>query len=197
MSTQPAPNSAATPETGGQTEVATLGGGCFWCLEAVYDQLNGVLSVESGYSGGHVANPTYRQVCEGNTGHAEVVQITFDPSVVSFRELLEVFFTIHDPTTLNRQGADVGPQYRSVIFYHTPEQQRVAEEVIRELEAAKLWPNPIVTEVTPFEKFYVAEDYHQEYFARNPFQPYCQVVIAPKVAKFRKKYLDRLKKVAQ
>ncbi|HXF61939.1 MAG TPA: peptide-methionine (S)-S-oxide reductase MsrA [Caldilineaceae bacterium] len=197
MSTHPVSNSAVAPAVGRRTEVATLGGGCFWCLEAVYDQLNGVLNVESGYSGGHVPNPTYRQVCAGNTGHAEVVQITFDPSVVSFRELLEVFFTIHDPTTLNRQGADVGPQYRSAIFYHTPEQQRIAEEVIRELEAAKLWPNPIVTEVTPFERFYVAEEYHQEYFARNPFQPYCQVVIAPKVAKFRKKYLNRLKKVTQ
>jgi peptide-methionine (S)-S-oxide reductase len=195
MQTQPQSNGQAAAETR-TTEVATLGGGCFWCLEAVYDQLNGVISVESGYAGGHVVNPTYRQVCDGRTGHAEVVQITFDPSVVSFRELLEVFFTIHDPTTLNRQGADVGPQYRSAIFYHSPEQQQVAQEVIRELEAAKLWPNRFVTELTPFDRFYVAEDYHQEYFARNGGQPYCQVVIAPKVSKFRKQYLNKLKKVA-
>jgi peptide-methionine (S)-S-oxide reductase len=196
MSTQTRSSDSTTaPATG--TEVATLGGGCFWCLEAVYDQLNGVISVESGYAGGQVANPTYRQVCAGNTGHAEVVQITFDPSVVSFRELLEVFFTIHDPTTPNRQGADVGPQYRSAIFYHTPEQEQTTRDVIGEVEAARLWPNRIVTEVTPFTKFYVAEDYHQEYFARNGGQPYCQVVIAPKVAKFRKQYLTKLKKVAQ
>jgi peptide-methionine (S)-S-oxide reductase len=195
MQTQPLSNGQPAANAGA-TEVATLGGGCFWCLEAVYDQLNGVISVESGYAGGHVANPTYRQVCDGRTGHAEVVQITFDPSVVSFRELLEVFFTIHDPTTLNRQGADVGPQYRSAIFYHSPEQRQVAQEVIRELETAKLWPSRFVTEVTPFDRFYVAEDYHQEYFARNGGQPYCQVVIAPKVAKFRKAYLSKLKKVA-
>jgi peptide-methionine (S)-S-oxide reductase len=174
-------------------EVATLGGGCFWCLEAVYDELRGVEKVESGYSGGTVPDPTYRQVCTGATGHAEVVQVTFDPEVVSFREILEVFFTIHDPTTLNRQGADVGPQYRSAILYHDEEQRRVAEEVISELEAEGVWDDPIVTEVTPFEVFYVAEDYHQEYFRNNGYQPYCQVVIAPKVAKFRKQYLERLK----
>lgn len=178
------------------TEVATLAGGCFWCLEAVYDQLRGVISVESGYSNGHVSNPTYRQVCSGNTGHAEVARLTFDPSVVSFRELLEVFFTIHDPTTLNRQGADVGTQYRSAIFYHTPEQERVAREVIKEMTEAKLWPNPIVTEVAPINNYTVAEDYHQEYYAHNAYQPYCQVVVAPKVAKFRKKYFDKLKAVA-
>ncbi len=178
------------------TEIATLGGGCFWCLEAVYDQLNGVIGVESGYAGGRVANPTYQQVCGGRTGHAEVVQITFDPTVVSFRELLEVFFTIHDPTTLNRQGADVGTQYRSAIFYHSDEQKQVAEQVIAAMTEAHLWPHPIVTEITPIDQFYVAEDYHQEYFARNGGQPYCQVVIAPKVTKFRKLYLDRLKRVA-
>ena len=174
-------------------EVATLGGGCFWCLEAVYDELRGVEKVESGYSGGTVPDPTYRQVCTGTTGHAEVVQVAFDPEVVSFREILEVFFTIHDPTTLNRQGADVGPQYRSAILYHDEEQRRVAEEVISELEAERVWDDPIVTEVTPFDVFYVAEDYHQEYFRNNGYQPYCQVVIAPKVAKFRKQYLERLK----
>jgi peptide-methionine (S)-S-oxide reductase len=175
-------------------EVATLGGGCFWCLEAVYDELKGVESVESGYMGGHVLNPTYRQVCAGTTGHAEVVQVTFDPQVVSFKEILQIFFTIHDPTTLNRQGNDVGPQYRSAIFYHSPEQKATAEAVIQELTNAKLWPNPIVTEVTPAAEFYMAEEYHQEYFANNPWQPYCQVIVAPKVAKFRKQYLDRLKK---
>ena len=174
-------------------EVATLAGGCFWCLEAVYDELRGVEKVESGYSGGPVSNPTYRQVCTGTTGHAEVVQVTFDPEVVSFREILEVFFTIHDPTTLNRQGADVGPQYRSAVFYHDEEQRRITEEVISKLEAEGVWDDPIVTEVTPFEAFYVAEDYHQEYFQNNEYQPYCQVVIAPKVAKFRKQYLARLK----
>ncbi len=178
---------------GAAREVATLGGGCFWCLEAVYEELRGVEKVESGYSGGHVPNPTYRQVCSETTGHAEVVQVTFDPGVVSFREILGVFFAIHDPTTLNRQGADVGTQYRSAIFYHTPEQERVAREVISELEEAGVWDDPIVTEVTPVEEFYVAEDYHQEYFRRNAYQPYCQVVIAPKVAKFRKQHLDRLK----
>ena len=178
---------------GKNREVATLGGGCFWCLEAVYDQLKGVLSVESGYSGGAVPNPSYRLVCTGTTGHAEVTQVTFDPSVVSYRELLQVFFTIHDPTTLNRQGGDVGTQYRSVIFYHSPEQKAAAEQVIAELTGQGLWSNPIVTQVVPFEKFYVAEDYHQEYFANNPGQPYCQVVIAPKVAKFRHKYMEQLK----
>ena len=175
-------------------QTATLAGGCFWCLEAVYDELKGVHSVESGYAGGHVDNPSYRAVCSGTTGHAEVVQIHFDPNIVSYRDLLNVFFTIHDPTTLNRQGADVGTQYRSAIFYHDEEQKQIAEEVIRDLNAQKIWDNPIVTEVTKLDKFYVAEDYHQEYFARNPYQPYCQVVVAPKVAKFRKHFLEMLKK---
>jgi peptide-methionine (S)-S-oxide reductase len=178
---------------GSREEVATLAGGCFWCLEAVYDELRGVESVESGYSGGTVPDPTYRQVVTGTTGHAEVVRVTFDPEVVSFREILEVFFTIHDPTTLNRQGADVGPQYRSAIFYHDEEQRRVAEDLISELETEGVWDDPIVTEVTPFERFYIAEDYHQEYYRNNAYQPYCQVVISPKVAKFRKQYLERLK----
>lgn len=180
----------------GNTEVATLAGGCFWCLEAVYDQLKGVISVESGYSNGHVANPTYRQVCNGNTGHAEVVQVTYNPNVVTFRDLLDIFFTIHDPTTLNRQGADVGTQYRSAIFFHSPEQEKIAHEVIDALNEAKLWPNPIVTEVTPLSDYTVAEDYHQEYFANNAYQPYCQAVVAPKVAKFRKHYFDKLKAMA-
>lgn len=175
------------------TQTAILAGGCFWCLEAVFDDLKGVQSVESGYSGGHVPNPTYKQVCTGSTGHAEVVRVTFDPQVISYRDLLRVFFAIHDPTTLNRQGNDVGTQYRSAIFYLDEEQKRAAEEVIAELTAAQLWPNPIVTEVTPFDAFYMAEDYHQEYFANNPFQPYCMAVVAPKVAKFRKQFVDRLK----
>ena len=177
-----------------QFETATLAGGCFWCLEAVYDEAKGVLSVESGYSNGHVANPSYRDVCNGNTGHAEVIQIKFDPSIISFRDLLNVFFTIHDPTTLNRQGADVGTQYRSAIFYHSPEQKAVAEQTISELNAQGIWNSPIVTEVEAIKDFYIAEDYHQEYFARNQNQPYCQAVVAPKVAKFRKHYLDLLKK---
>jgi len=177
-------------------EVATLGGGCFWCLEAVFDDLKGVLSVESGYMGGRNANPTYDQVCGGRTGHAEVVQITFDPAVVSFREILEVFFVIHDPTTLNRQGNDSGTQYRSAIFYHTPEQKTVSEQVIANLGDAGLWRDPVVTEVTPATVFYVAEDYHQEYFARNPGAGYCQFVVAPKVAKFRKHFLSKLKKAS-
>jgi peptide-methionine (S)-S-oxide reductase len=175
-------------------EVATLAGGCFWCLEAVFDDLRGVEDVVSGYSGGTIPNPTYEQVCTGTTGHAEVVQVTFDPAVISFRDLLEVFFSIHDPTTLNRQGADVGTQYRSAILYHTPAQQATAEAVIRDLTAARMYGNPIVTEVTPFRAFYPAEDYHQRYFERNPNQPYCRVVVAPKVAKFRKQHLSRLKK---
>ncbi len=174
-------------------EIATLGGGCFWCLEAVYDQLKGVTDVVSGYAGGHVPNPDYRAVCTGTTGHAEVVQVTFDPAVIGYRDILNVFFTIHDPTTLNRQGADVGTQYRSAIFTHSPEQAATAREVIAALEAERVYPNPIVTQIAPLETFYPAEDYHQEYFARNPGQGYCTVVIAPKVAKFRKHYLDRLK----
>ena len=175
-------------------EKATLAGGCFWCLEAVFDELKGVVSVESGYSGGHVADPSYRAVCTGMTGHAEVVQVTFDPQVLSFADLLRVFFTIHDPTTMNRQGGDVGTQYRSAIFYHSDEQKRVAEEIIKEVDESKVWGRPVVTEVTPFDKFYIAEDYHQEYYASNPNQPYCRVVIEPKVVKFRKHYMDRLKK---
>lgn len=175
-------------------QTATLAGGCFWCLEAVFDEIKGVYSVESGYAGGHVPNPTYRQVCNGDTGHAEVVQIRFDPDIVSYRDLLNVFFAIHDPTTLNRQGADVGTQYRSAIFYHDEEQKRTAEELIRELDAQKIWDAPIVTEVTPLDEFYMAEDYHQEFFARNPYQPYCMAVVAPKVAKFRKHFLEMLKK---
>ncbi len=175
-------------------EIATLGGGCFWCLEAIFKELRGVEKVVSGYSGGNLPNPTYREVCTGNTGHAEAVQITFDPEIIKFREILEIFFTIHDPTTLNRQGADIGTQYRSVIFYHTLEQKEAAEKVIAELEANKLWDAPIVTEVVPFKAFYEAEEYHQEYFERNPEQPYCRVVIAPKVAKFRKQFLAKLKK---
>ena len=177
-----------------QFETATFAGGCFWCLEAVYDEAKGVLSVESGYSNGHVANPSYRDVCNGNTGHAEVIQIKFDPSIISFRDLLNVFFTIHDPTTLNRQGADVGTQYRSAIFYHSPEQKAVAEQTISELNAQGIWNSPIVTEVEALKDFYIAENYHQEYFARNQNQPYCQAVVAPKVAKFRKHYLELLKK---
>jgi peptide-methionine (S)-S-oxide reductase len=175
-------------------EVATIAGGCFWCLEAVFDELRGVEEVESGYAGGHVVNPTYRQVCSGDTGHAEVVQLTFDPRQISFKEILEVFFTIHDPTTPNRQGADIGTQYRSAIFYHTPEQRAVAEQVIREIEAAEIWDDPIVTEVAPLDRFYRAEDYHQEYYANNSAQPYCRAVVAPKVMKFRKHFTAKLKK---
>jgi peptide-methionine (S)-S-oxide reductase len=179
---------------GTQNEVATLAGGCFWCLEAVFDDLKGVASVESGYSGGHVQGPSYAQVCDGDTGHAEVVQVTFDAQVLSYKDLLKVFFTIHDPTTLNRQGNDTGTQYRSAIFYHNEDQKKVAEEVIQEITAAKIWGHPIVTEVTPFDQFYMAEDYHQEYFKKNPFQGYCRVVIAPKVTKFRHTFADQLKK---
>jgi len=175
-------------------EVATLAGGCFWCMEAVFDDVKGVQSVESGYAGGTKPNPSYREVCTGMTGHAEVAQVTFDPQVISFKEILNVFFAIHDPTTMNRQGADVGTQYRSAIFYHNDEQKRIATELIKELDAQKVWGKPIVTEVTLFDKFYVAEDYHQEYFANNPNQPYCQAVVAPKVAKFRKYHLEMLKK---
>ncbi|NWG19456.1 MAG: peptide-methionine (S)-S-oxide reductase MsrA [Chloroflexi bacterium] len=174
-------------------ETATLGGGCFWCLEAVYDELEGVISVESGYAGGHRPDPTYHDVCSGRTGHAEVVQITFDPQVITFSDLLEVFFSIHDPTTPNRQGADVGTQYRSIILYHNDEQRRIAEETIARLNAANVWSAPIVTELKPFDTFYVAEEYHQEYFANNPNQPYCMVVVAPKVLKARKKFATRLK----
>ncbi len=176
------------------SEQATLGGGCFWCLEAVYKELRGVERAVSGYTGGPMPDPTYEQVCSGTTGHAEVVQLTYDPARVSFRELLEVFFTIHDPTTLNRQGADVGTQYRSAVFYHTPEQKEEAERVITEMTVNNVWPSPIVTEVAPLEKFYPAEDYHQDYFERNPSQPYCRAVVAPKVSKFRGKFLEKLRR---
>ena len=182
------------PATHAGKEVATLAGGCFWCLEAVYDGMKGVESIESGYMGGSVPNPTYEQVCGGDTGHAEIVRVTFDPKVVSFEELLEVFFVIHDPTTLNQQGNDFGTQYRSAIFYHTPQQKAAAEALIARLGAAKLWGGAIVTEVAPASTFYMAERYHQEYYARNPYQPYCQAVVAPKVAKFRKHFLEKLKK---
>ena len=174
-------------------EVATLGGGCFWCVEAVFEETKGVLKVESGYSGGFVPNPTYRQVCSETSGHAEVVQVTFDPEVLSYGDVLRIFFATHDPTTLNRQGADVGTRYRSAVFYHDEEQRRVAEEVISEVEAEGVWDDPIVTEVVPFEEFYRAEEYHQGYFRNNALQPYCRVVIAPKVAKFRKQHLDKLR----
>lgn len=179
--------------TTNRTELATLGGGCFWCLEAVFQDLKGVERVVSGYAGGSVPNPSYEDVCTGRTGHAEVVQVTFDPAVLSYRDLLQVFFSIHDPTTLNRQGPDEGTQYRSAIFHHGPEQERVAREVIAELERRGIWDSPIVTEVTAAPPFYPAEQYHQEYFRRNPEQGYCRVVIAPKVAKFRKEHLARLK----
>lgn len=175
-------------------EVATLAGGCFWCLEAILNELEGVENIFSGYSGGKAVNPSYSEVCTGTTGHAEAVQLTFDPQVICFKQILEIFFTIHDPTTLNRQGADVGIQYRSAIFYHNEEQRAIAEQVIQELKASNIWGAPIVTEVTPFDGFYPAEDYHQDYFKRNPEQPYCRVVIVPKVAKFSKQYLDKLKK---
>ena len=176
------------------TETATLGAGCFWCVEAVFDDLRGVESVESGYSGGHTENPTYQQVCSETTGHAEVVNVNFNPQEISFKEILQVFFSVHDPTTLNRQGNDVGSSYRSAIFYHDENQKRIAEEVIKEVTAEGIYDKPIVTEVTPFDKFYIAENYHQEYFANNPSQPYCAAVVAPKVAKFRQKFVNRLKK---
>ncbi len=182
------------PQSGpGRQEVATLGGGCFWCLEAVFEQLKGVSGVRSGYCGGSAPEPSYRDVCTGTTGHAEVVQVTFDPSVISFGDLLDVFFATHDPTTLNRQGADVGTQYRSVIFHHSPEQKRVAEEKIAALNASGSYRSPVVTEVAPYSKFYPAEEYHQRYYRENSDQPYCQVVISPKVAKFRKQFAGRLR----
>jgi peptide-methionine (S)-S-oxide reductase len=192
MATTPSVPAAAAPVT----ETAVLGGGCFWCLEAVFLELSGVLSVESGYAGGHTADPTYEDVCGGRTGHAEVVRIVFDPSLLSFRDVLGVFFAIHDPTTPNRQGNDIGSQYRSVIFCATPEQKATAEHMVRELDAAGLWRTPIVTEVKDDAPFYAAERYHQQYFARNASQPYCQVVVAPKVAKFRKRFVERLKRGA-
>jgi peptide-methionine (S)-S-oxide reductase len=186
MNTQP-----SLPSSGKAS--ATLGGGCFWCLEAVFELVKGVEKVESGYAGGGSPNPTYREVCTGETGHAEVVQVTFDPGVISYRQILEIFFAFHDPTTLNRQGADAGTQYRSVIFFHSPEQKETAENLIRELNEAGIWSRPIVTVVAPLEKFYRAEDYHQGYFRANPGQGYCQAVVAPKVAKFRKQFVERMK----
>jgi peptide-methionine (S)-S-oxide reductase len=175
-------------------QFATLAGGCFWCIEAVFNDLEGFESAISGYAGGKDPNPSYQLVCTGTTGHAEAVQVAFDPNIISYKELLEIFFTIHDPTTRNRQGPDIGPQYRSVVFYHDDEQRATAEQVMQEIEAAGIWDAPLVTELTPLDTFYPAEDYHQEYFKRNPNQPYCSMVVAPKVAKFRKKYADRLKK---
>ena len=172
--------------------MATLAGGCFWCLEAVYQQLRGVKKVVSGYSGGSLANPSYKLVCTGTTGHAEAVQITYDPQELSYREILEVFFTIHDPTTLNRQGADVGTQYRSAIFYHNSEQKEIAQQVMDEITTQRIYDHPLVTELKPLDVFYPAEDYHQNYYQDNSYQPYCQFVISPKVAKFRKKYAEKL-----
>ncbi|HEX9817138.1 MAG TPA: peptide-methionine (S)-S-oxide reductase MsrA [Candidatus Thermoplasmatota archaeon] len=174
-------------------EVATFAGGCFWCLEAVYEQVQGVDQSVSGYAGGAVKDPSYEDVCSGQTGHAEVVQITYDPSVVTYRQLLEIFFTIHDPTQLNRQGADVGTQYRSSVFFHNPEQKEQAQDVMKALEAQELWPTKFVTKLEPMDKFYAAEEYHQQYFQRNPYQPYCRSVVAPKVAKFRTKWAKKLK----
>jgi peptide-methionine (S)-S-oxide reductase len=179
-----------------RVELATLGGGCFWCLDAVYRRVQGVEDVTSGYAGGDLANPSYQAVCSGTTGHAEVVQVGFDPSVIGYAEVLEIFFAIHDPTTLNRQGADVGTQYRSVIFHHSPEQEAQARRVVSELEAQGVWDGPIVTELAPLRVFYPAEDYHKAYFERNGQQPYCQVVVAPKVAKFRQKFAHRLREGA-
>lgn len=175
-------------------ELATLAGGCFWCLEAVYEQLRGVEKVQSGYSGGHTKDPTYFEVCDETTGHAEVVQLTYDPTVISYKEILEVFFTIHDPTTLNRQGPDVGTRYRSAVFCHSDEQKKVAEQVVADFTKRKVWGNPIVTQVEKFKEFYPAEDYHNQYYRNNPAQPYCAFIIQPKVAKFRKAFLDKLKK---
>ncbi|MCY7377181.1 MAG: peptide-methionine (S)-S-oxide reductase MsrA [Pyrinomonadaceae bacterium] len=175
-------------------ETATLAAGCFWCVEAVFDDLKGVADVVSGYSGGHTENPTYQQVCSETTGHAEVINLNFDPNEISFKEILQIFFTVHDPTTLNRQGNDVGSSYRSAIFYHDETQKSAAEETIKEIEAEGIYDNPIVTQVAKFDKFYAAEDYHQEYFANNPTQPYCAAVVAPKVAKFRQKFVSRLKR---
>ena len=170
------------------SQVATLGGGCFWCMEAVFSEMNGVMKVVSGYSGGSLANPTYEQVCTGRTGHAEVIQVTFDSQIISYKEVVQVFFTMHDPTTLNRQGDDIGTQYRSMIFYHNNEQRLIVQQVIEGINATQIYDQPIVTQVEPFKAFYKAEDYHQEYFKKNPMQPYCRVVIAPKVAELRGHY---------
>lgn len=181
-------------EQAGARETATLGGGCFWCTEAVFDGVQGVESVESGYSGGHLKNPTYEDICRGDTGHAEVIRVTFDPAVVAYRDILDIFFATHDPTTPNAQGNDISTQYRSVIFFHTPEQKATAEAAIRDLTAARTFGRPIVTEIASAPEFYEAEQYHQEYFERNPRQPYCQYVVSPKVAKFRRQFAARLKK---
>jgi peptide-methionine (S)-S-oxide reductase len=191
QSDQPVAQAVTTQPDSGQTAIATLGGGCFWCVEAVYQELNGVQKVESGYAGGHVSNPTYREICTGTTGHAEVAQITYNPALVSFEEILEVFFTVHDPTTLNRQGNDVGTQYRSVIYYHNPEQKAIAEAA--KSAASELWEDPIVTQIAPLDKFYKAEEYHQNYFRDNPSQSYCVYVVGPKVKKFREKFKAKLK----
>ncbi|WP_455368856.1 peptide-methionine (S)-S-oxide reductase MsrA [[Eubacterium] cellulosolvens] len=177
-----------------QLELATLGGGCFWCLEAIYNELKGIIKVESGYSGGTVPNPTYEQVCTGITGHAEVIQITYNPNIITFKEILRIFFTMHDPTTLNRQGNDKGTQYRSIILYHNQNQKQTSEQVINEITQEKIWTNPIVTQSEPYQKFYKAENYHQEYYKNNPEQSYCRIIIEPKISKLRKKYFDKLKK---
>jgi peptide-methionine (S)-S-oxide reductase len=182
-----------TMKSNEKIEIATLGGGCFWCSEAVFEALKGVNSVESGYSGGFVKNPSYREVCTGSTGHAEVVQVRFDPAVISYKEILEIFFHTHNPTTLNQQGADIGTQYRSVIFYHNPEQKAIAEQVIQELTESMAFDKPIATQISSFTAFYLAEEYHQDYFAKNPEASYCSYVIRPKIEKFEKKYSDKLK----
>jgi peptide-methionine (S)-S-oxide reductase len=179
---------------GNNIETATLAGGCFWCLEAVFVELQGVEAVASGYTGGQTPSPTYHEVCNGDTGHAEAVQVTFDPAVLSYHDLLTIFFTIHDPTTPNRQGNDVGPQYRSAIFYHDEEQKKIAQKVMGEIAAAQLWPDPLVTELAPLQVFYRAEEYHQEYFKKNPWQPYCRAIVFPKVAHFRQQFVERLKR---
>ena len=187
-------NEKIRPDYHGKMEAATLGGGCFWCIEAAFNEIRGVVNVESGYAGGELASPTYEQVCTGTTGHAEIVQVTFDSDIISFEEILKIFFTAHDPTTLNRQEADVGNQYRSVIFYHNEKQKEIAEQAIDELNSAKVWDDPIVTQVEPFKKFYKAEGHHRRYFDRHPEAAYCRIVIAPKIAKLRKKYREKLKK---
>jgi peptide-methionine (S)-S-oxide reductase len=177
----------------GQLETAILGGGCFWCLEAVFDDLTGVIGVESGYSGGSVIAPSYQEVCTGASGHAEVVRVNFDPGIISYREILQVFFAIHDPTSLNQQGSDIGTQYRSLIIYRDEEQKWTAEQVMHEIEKEEIWDKPLVTQLEPYETFYIAEEYHQEFYKKNPYQGYCQMVVAPKVAEFRHKYVARLK----
>jgi len=187
-------NEKLKPDYNSKIEVSTIGGGCFWCIEASFDEIKGVINVKSGYAGGEISSPTYEQVCTGITGHAEVVQVTFDSDVISFKEILEIFFIAHDPTTLNRQGADTGNQYRSVIFYHNNKQKEIAEQVITELNTAKIWDDPIVTQIEQFTRFYNAESYHKKYFDRHPEAAYCQIVIVPKIAKLRKKYREKLKK---